>query len=298
MKKELEYYLSAYAIFMHKRRLPSEKEQFLKNNVAIYTNAGHETKIELSSNNKDVRHIVVGDINKAKRVIMTSYDLTNRTILPSFYFYPMDLDKSKSYEVFNICLSLVILLAACVGSGFAFQLVANYGLAIKILVIAICLVILYAVYKWIFSPCKNNLAQDYFLSLIYALADNVEGDDVAYVLCDNSRVNYFGMRDYLSVHKDELKNKEIIVLSELVSDKDLTILSKDGKDKFDGFITIKDNKKHNILKYINKGFMITGGNNVNDEVVIYNHRNNKTKPISIESLENLYKRLEKISKRK
>lgn len=298
MKKELEYYISAYAIFMHKRKLSSEKEKFINNNLAIYSNTGHNTLIETSSKNKNVKHIVVGDINKAKRVFITSYDVVNKTILPSFKFYPLDLDKSKTYEVLNLCLSLVILLTSCILSALCFQAVAAKGTLIKILTVIALLVLMFMIYKLVFSTCKINLSQDYFLSIIYALADNVEGDDNAYVLCDNSRINYFGIRDYLKEHQDSLNSKEIIVLSELITGDELFAISKGCEINKKDFTVLSDNKKHNILKYINKGCLITGAHRINDEIVVFGHRNDKDCSISIEKIKEIYEKLEKVSKKK
>lgn len=298
MKKELEYYLSAYAIFMRDRKLTSEKDKFLNNNVAIYTNTGHNATIECSNINKNVKHIVIGDINKAKKIIMTSYDAVNRTILPSFKFFPMDLDKSKTYEVLNLCLSLVILLSSCVLSALCFQAVSSKGTLIKVLAVAFILALMFLIYKWIFSACKINLSQDYFLSIIYALADNVEGDDVAYVLCDNSRINYFGIRDYLKEHQSILNDKEIIILSELITGDSLFAINKKCNIDKNDFILLDDNNKHNILKYVNKGCLITGAYQINDEIVVFGHRNNTNYSIPVEKIKEIYKKIEKVSKKK
>ena len=276
--KELEYYITVFSSFLKDRNSKKNKDNFLKLCTNIFTNLGYKTEIEEYNDRLKSRNLIIGNSN-AKTTIMAAYDVPNRLIINRPY-YVNDMIKIKKTEANNMFAVLSILLVVIVLSSLLLYLTRFAGVYRYLLVVVI-IILLYLLYRVLFSSSKTNYAMDGALSVIYAYADKVKDDNTKYcfVMCDNSSMNYWGIRLFLKKHKTN----------------DPIIIDKLGSGEI---IEIRSNGKKSSDVLSQKSTIIAKGRREGDSIIIDNVRNGKSSIINKKDLSIILEKIEKISKSK
>ena len=154
--KELEYYISAFSIFLKNRHDKKDKDKCLELTTNIFGNLGYHTQIESYNDKLKTKNLIIGDIKNAKKVFLVAYDIPNRTLINKPY-YVNNSEKAKSIDANNLFLTLALLLMVMVMAGILFYLAKLTG-SYKFLLMIIVMLIMYLFYKFMFSSCKNNLS--------------------------------------------------------------------------------------------------------------------------------------------
>lgn len=276
--KELEYYITVFSSFLKDRNSRKDKDHFLELVTNIFANLGYDTNVEIYNDRLKTKNLIVGN-PKAHNTIMAAYDVPNRLLINRPYFVNNS-EKTKKLETTNVLIILFAIAMVVALSTMSFYLVSFLG-PYRYVFILVIIIILYLLYRYLFSCPKNNFAFDGPLSILYAFADQERDkkEEYCFVLCDNSSLNYWGMRLYLKKHG----GKNIMIL-EKTSIGDVVEFKSDGHSNDD--------------MIGRKVTFIAKGQKDKNRVSIENIRNGKAPLISKDDLLTSIEIIKKISKNK
>lgn len=211
--KDLRYYFTAVAFNLGKRKSLKQKKSFLDIMASLFQKAGYKCRLQQTKvSATTVQNLIIGDIDKASKVIVGIYDNPSKMLLPLVKADPFDFKKSKATETLNLMLHIVILLAAAAVSVILLTRAAALSRLVRILLFVLNAVVVTLAYTIsIGRPSYLNFSRNAGLALIYALADDSEKRKFAYVMCDLSSVSYLGIRK-LAEGIPQLKEKPVIIL--------------------------------------------------------------------------------------
>ncbi len=205
--------LMLFGVTLAKRYTKPQKRIFYSQAEPLFKNLGF--KIQLQTIKKkllQVSNIIIGDISRAKYLVVCPYDTPSRSLLPYKYF-PFNLSKNLAQENREVFLHSFIYIACSLVAYFVFNHFLSFSTLGKVSSAGFFLCLIVLCYRLIVGiPNKVNFNRNSAsIALMAALAERLgKNKNVAYVLLDNTVSSNTGWR----IFADEaiLKNKIIIYL--------------------------------------------------------------------------------------
>ena len=284
-------------VFYGKRRSVKQRIRFIK-----YLESQLKNKELKVIKNKDKFsesiHLVVGNLQKAKKVIITPYDTGSKMLIPYYQYTPLDSKNNFASEIINSTLYIILGLLILVLMLFVSKGFKDYGLLMKIVIIVADLVLTFIAMKMF----KNLDNQNNFNRNSQGVAVLVQTilkskNDVAYIFVDQAIMVNSGYKAIQPLVQD----KEILLL-DCIGNQEAMYLAcnKKYKERAKNIASMISNEMNVIelddvencpLKYFNRGFMFVSGEMNNDKLTVNQIRTSKDINVNIERLEDIVNKL-------
>jgi hypothetical protein len=205
--------LLLFGVALAKRYTYRQKKFFFEQVKPFFSKLGY--KVTLRENKQKlirISNIFIGDIHKARYVILCPYDTPSRSLLP-YKYYPFNLSENLHQERIELFLRSLIYIGSCLCAYFTFKHFLMFHIVVKVLSILFFIGIIYFCYRLITgipNPVNFN-RNSASVALIAALVGRVKyQSNTAFVFLDNTISSNAGLRFFA---EDEiLKNKVFIYL--------------------------------------------------------------------------------------
>lgn len=229
-----------YGAIFRKRFTNKEKLRFLSGISQDFSAAGYNSSaMSAKRGTTKAYNLYVGDIQKAKTIIMANYD----TPIKSLGLFPYTPLSTKNAKGNHLIAALIPFLIVCLVSVLFITRVlspvwsdgifnAQDGLVFIIVFLLAVILVRYA--NGI--PNKNNIVRN--TSGVIAcleIAQTIRNkESVAFVLTDFGCLNRFGEIMLESTHKEKINSKKIIILDSIGGDGDVFVGYNDVRDYYGG----------------------------------------------------------------
>lgn len=214
-----------FGVTLAKRYTKSQKRIFYSQTVPYFEKMGYSVEYQESAGKlNQTTNLIIGNLEKAKNVILCPYDTPASTLLPYKYF-PFNWKQNLNQEYLGLGISFLIY-AAIAGLLFYF---INYVSGISSLFQTIGIILLVIVVFFGFSVVsglanpinfnKNSASVALAASLAQKLPRN---SNTCFVLLDRNSTSSAGLK--LLAQKEDLKNKLFIYLDCLAFGEKLAFL--------------------------------------------------------------------------
>lgn len=253
---------------------------------------------EDKSNNKILKkkalNFFVGDIKKAKAIIVTGYDTPIKALSKNYKYYPLDAFENHSQEfidlIFRISISAVIIV--CFFVFLFLKNILSINIVLKYIIFALVVLLSIIFAKGI--PNKNNYNRN--TSAIAVMVDmilNIKlNDNLAFCFLDKQAEDSLGFESLGKILEKINPDCEVVILDAVANGKTLYYAKTKGIHN----ISFCDNRicevqlsreeiKRNPLFFFKKAIMITRGSISANGIVVNNTRTSKDNKIDLNKLE-------------
>ncbi len=298
-----------------KRRSPRQKGRFLNYLTTEFTKALLPCRIEQKTEQSGglagkvmggitTSNLIVGDIKKAKKILVAGYDTPERAIF-NLKYYPFSVDKNRGQEKKNLILKNVISFVVMGLSAAAIVLTWGRSWPVRIAVMVLAALANYLAFerlmRWAnwYNFNKNSGA----VAVLWQMLDTVGILDgkVAYVFCDEAANSYLGYRHLQAYLEEKNRNAEVILLDCVAWGEGMYVgagpkarehqqalaQQQAGELKLEPVALEGDALEQSPLSLFPKAMMITCGSRVGDDVVVYGTRTGKDSNCDLQQLEDL-----------
>jgi len=226
---------------------------------------------------------IIGDISKAKQVIVLPFDTPKKSYYMGYKFFPFDSKKNLSND---ICATIANFI---VGFSIAFLCIfISYILFRNLIVTGIITVLGMLIYLFSLRNVFNFTKSSISLALAnYVAIKRKKSDKYFYVFVDNCSNNYVGLKLFLERYEKQLNNKRILFLDCLASGSQLVLAGKSNLSiPEDLDVTILDSfETPPVCLDINKNLtMLLTGELNNHDFYVENIRSKRDRKVDIPRL--------------
>ncbi len=223
--------LLLFGVTLAKRCTKKQKSIFYSQAVPYFQKLGFAVEIqEAASKVNQASNVIIGDMKKAKKIVLCPYDTPTKSIIP-FKYYPFNLGRNFRQENVNLLLSFFIY--AAVG-GLLFFFLNHFSVfnpsinTIGTILLALLLFFSTMVIGGIPNPVNFN-KNSASVALIASLAqERLNIKDTCFILLDKNTINSSGLK---MLTKDEsLQNKILVYLDCLAFGEKMACIHKKDSD--------------------------------------------------------------------
>lgn len=275
MRTKLKDLMMYYGVTMGKRFTTKEKNVFFEALQKDYSQMGYHAKRDGKTNN-----IIIGDIDKSKMTLVTSYDTPVKMNFNAQY-YPLNMRKNIKEESKNIYMLIL-------GYIVLFLLLLFMILYLKVSFPVMAALILLITFLGYFVLKKRGNSFNFTrnsasLVLMHAIAQEREEQDISFVLLDrtaNSTIGLENAKDILDTYRGT-----IVYLNCITSGDCFTVTTKKSVNK-ETEETVKkllktetgrknqkmvvENEADTYLRYFKNMVQLSTGNIKDGDVVVHN----------------------------
>lgn len=293
--------LAFFGVTLRIRNTKRQKHLFYKAVSEIAADIKYKVSLQsVVSRFMGVNNIVIGDLKKAKTIVVTAYDTPNKIYLHNYKYYPFNTLKNIKEEKKNLLVQFLISLVFIVLVTMILWNFTSYNIFFKISSIVISIILLLNAYFIIKGkPNKVNLNRNSasVAILIAIMKELKRTDEVAFVFLD-SCVNSF--EGFKVLKNNASEDSEVIVLDCIGYGEKLVVAHREN-------IKIKNylfkeldfiNKKYteeeannNVLNFFKKCIYVTSGTIENKQLVVKNTRSKNDFNVDINRLEKIKENL-------
>lgn len=276
--------LSYYFVRRYTKGQKKRAFMYLNDEVADTLSCVHleAEKIGLST----IFFYTIGDIKKAKRILMTPFDTPKRSFIKQYTYYPFDEKRNYKNEKKNICFLILEKIALLL---VLLSIVWLIPVGHKLLILLVLFIVISCLHDRSIGSVPNFNKSTASLSLLLHMAKQKQ-DDIAYVFLDQTAENYTGLKLFLKKYEKELRSKDLLYMDCLASGEQLVMASLDSlKDNISEAIVTKricfrTGEEPGVFQ-INKNLkMLHSGRFINDVLCVNNTRSKKDCSIDVKRL--------------
>jgi len=288
------------AVFLGNRRSRKNKIKFINYFRNIYNNKKIKTDIiYLKQKINESFHFVVGDLKRAKKVVITPLDTGSKMLLPFYKYHPTDSKSNFASEILNTTIYIVLSLFMVLILLLINRNYNSYKLAIKVLLIVLDFILAIIAFGLIKNHDNKNNYNRNSQSIALMIENSYKSYiDVAYIFVDQTAMMNLG---YQQVQK-YLKNREVLLLDCLGvgSEKLFLVTSEANSNMVNNYKDIltdevillnKEETENSPLKYFEKGMMLTSGAINKNRIEVSDTRTIKDQQIDFDRLNFLNEKL-------
>lgn len=173
---------------------------------------------------RKIRHYLFGDLDKAKTIYVCGYDTTEKLLLGSGDYWPLQENRNRSKTFVNITLSLVLAAILAVGGIFLLR----YALSIKTFmkyVNIICAIIIFYLANIVSQGFTNRatFSKSSSLFMMLELAKYLDNEKVAYLFLDYGSYSKVG----INFMNNEIFNNKRFIYLDFFGDGDTLMIGHD-----------------------------------------------------------------------
>ena len=246
---------------------------------------------------------IYGDPKDAKAVFITGYDTTTAAILPGHKYYPGNIKKSATANLIDIYLRAGLGALILLGAYQLMKLpVFSSSNFIRYGLIIILTVLVFFLLRGIdcrYSFNRNTSA----ITLLYKTAEELKGNKkYSFVFADDTVRSPVGYKRCADILKDDVANKDIIILEAVGAGEKMYLLHRDVQDEeakkilscfndveIEDVSLSEERAEGTILRYFPKTFILTSGTMKNGEIECRETRSYSSLKCDISRLEALEK---------
>lgn len=284
------------AVFLGNRRSKRNRIRFINYFRNIYNDKKIFTEIiHFKEKMSESFHFVVGDLKKAKRVIVAPLDTGSKMLIPWYRYYPADSKSNFASEILNttvyIVLSLVvILIMLLMNRNFN-----SYQLIVKVLLVVLDFVLAFIAFNLIRNLDNKHNYNRNSQSIALMISNSLKNSkDVAYVFADQTVMMNLG---YQQLQKN-MENKEVLILDclgtadeqlYLITGEDNSNMADSNKSVFESEVILlnKEQTDNSPLRYFKKGMILTSGTIERNKLAVVNTRTSKDQKLDLKHLNRL-----------
>ncbi len=292
-----------FGITLGKRNTKKQKQLFIEEVSKIAQS--YDWDIEFFNKKKFGfinSHMVIGDLKKAKHVVMAAYDTPTKLLLPNQKYYPFKQEKNFSTDQLNLVLQVIVSSILFIG---LYVLVSNTVMwkswILKTIVWGISFIVFTQLFKLMtgypnrFNHNRNSAS---LVVIIDLLKEKSLKNKVAFVLVDKASS---GMEGYKDIREQNLipTHTKTLILDGLASGEILALATshkfeRNAQEFIENFktdITLKaykeESSENQIFSYFPSGMMLVSGDRYNNDLVLENTRTKKDYDVNVERLINI-----------
>ena len=278
-----------------------------KNFIAVFSEQirrlGYNVRLDEGYTNIHKYSAVYGDPKEADMVFLTGYDTTTAAIVPGHAYYPVNTRKSATTNLIDIYLRAGIGVLLLLGAYQLMKLpVFESVTALRYIAIAVLSAMIFFLLRGV--DCRYNFNRNTSaITLLYETAAELKGNrKFSFVFADDTARSPVGYKRCADILKDDVANKDIIILEAIGSGETLYLVHRDVQDGeakkilscFGDLpvidVSLSDDKAEGtILRYFPKTFVLTSGTMKNGEIECRETRSYSSIKCDIDRLEALKK---------
>ncbi|MCI5772953.1 MAG: hypothetical protein MR210_00135 [Erysipelotrichaceae bacterium] len=279
--------LMHYGVTLGKRYSYKQKEFFL--NYIIKICQENNVNYELITENRRLiktTNLVIGDIDKSKKIVMAYYDTPQRYLFTNYRYFPFNPSENVRQEKNRFILKIIMTVM------FIGLLIMGNYLNECFTIISRNLWYVFAgiicfIFYLIIRPKGNDVnfnANSAAVAVIMGAIDKTKNKNFSLVLYDRGSTGYDGLK----LMNDRIKkDSEILILDGISCGEKVAFAHKNmsiNEYICDGWIDKSYQNAHNALYFFNHCSMISCGKIVNHQFVVEPTRNRKDYSINMEQL--------------
>ncbi len=213
MRESMVYIGGVYG----KRYRRRQKQRFVQYLERCANNSGLAAKaFEIpGAGGRKALHLCVGDLKKAKNVIMAPYDTPSRVFLPGSTYCPLDRKHNSRAELREMLFrfaTAAALLAGCCAAAYP-HLAAGGG-AVWLGLLVLTAAVLFGAFQWIFGiPNKYNFRRGGgAIALMLDMMRRQKDRRTAYLFLDQGITSFEGYRQAAEHLGEQLAGKRLLLL--------------------------------------------------------------------------------------
>lgn len=294
-----------YGITLGRRQSRKQKIMYINEFAKPLLDAGIKVTLEeRESLKKKVTNVFIGNVDKAKTIVVAGYDTGTKMLVPGYKYSLLKVRQNKNYETYNLIVGFIIsvvlfMVAFLITRGFTtFETWRKVITVVADLLLAVLIGLSILGQANPVNYNKNTAAN----ILIYQLAIKLKNNpSVAYVLTDNCAQSYFGYLQLADWLKGKADGKTFIMLDCLASGQDLFAISSDNKKlewikkNIDADIKLKHIDVNHVtgtpLAIFNNTILLASGKEEGEDIVGENCRTRQDYHVDIKRLEKIEKLL-------
>ena len=174
-----------FGVTLAKRYTNRQKRIFYSQAGPFFRKLGYTVEFQkVKKNINRVVNIIIGDIKKAKYIVLCPYDTPSKALLPYKYF-PFNCSENRRQENTGLVLHSIFFVGLCILAYFTFDHFSNFSTLLKVLgivVFAFLIIFSYRIISGIPNPVNFN-KNSASVALVAALAEKTKkNSSVCYVL--------------------------------------------------------------------------------------------------------------------
>lgn len=237
---------------------------------------------------KNTNHLIVGDVSKAKKIILAYYDTQSLT-LPIFEYDPLSIKSKLKTErlilLLNTTITLLFLYLVSIIMSTVISLEQSF---LKVGLLGL-LLILFTIGLKSFDGFANPINYNRNSAAICLMIESInfiKNDNIALIFVDHSGSSLIGFEQIMNLNKRN-KNAQYIVLDALANGKDLFVVSRSAIPSIKiPYVFIQSNKSFWFEK-LGNATLITSGILKNESIKVSKTRCFNDFKIDINRLETL-----------
>lgn len=300
MKETFVLFSSTIAGIRYKNRMRLKFLQYLKRDLEAQ---GYNCLLwEEKKNSIKLYNLAVGNLFKAKRIIVAGYDTPSKTLVPNFLYYPINSEKNRKFEKKNISIKLVITILLISFGAILIHEIPSFSIPLKILGIFILAVLLYFSFSFMkgFGNFYNFNKNSGAVAILYEFIRQMDPKDenIAVVFLDQVATSYIGYFHLKKILEEKRISTEIIILdcvatgsntffiSDINHKKEVERMGKFYKKQDKSVLLLnREEIKKTLLSLFSNAIYITCGEMNGKDIVVRNTRSNKDIAYDLEKME-------------
>lgn len=271
-----------FGITLGKRHTEKQKKLFLNEMEEMLNENGKKYEIiDIKESLYKSRHLIVGDINKAKTIFCAYYDTPNVSLLDSPYF-PLIIKDNIKQERINLIFNTLLFLVVNSLLVLIFILTMNLTFGIRVIILIIELIVFILnikLFEGIQNTVNHNRNSASIVLMIHLIKKNVK--NCAYVFVDNASTSLVGfeqLKDYLN-KSQSMK----IILDSLAHGESVYLASQNTLDNYMDIIHFKSEGNY-WFNQLSNACILTSGSLMDHKIRVENTRRFNDFKVDLERL--------------
>ena len=288
-----------YGVTLGRRYKREEKVRFIETISIFFQKLGYPVNMQSKKTNfMEVNNIIIGDLFRAKKVLVAAYDTPSKILLPNYHYYPFNTKRNLRQENINLVLRFLIACILLILVFFLLKGLMGYQLWLKIVTVLFSFIMIFFAYRSLkgggnqINFNRNSTA----IVLMHTIARSYEKDDLAIVMLDHGVSSYEGLK--LLKEEFDGKHQEVIMLEALANGEQVIMVAR-GKVNIDRLqnnragITIFNKvyeemkQENNFLSFFPNMMYLGSGENKDKQFVVKNTRSCRDNEVNMERLEKI-----------
>lgn len=294
-----------FGVTFAKRYTNGQKRIFYSHAYPFFQKMGYTVESQkVKKNSSRVVNIIIGDMERAKYIILCPYDTPSKALLPYKYF-PFNWSENLRQEKIELFLRSIFYIGSCALAYFTFNYFLSFSTFLKVISIIVFLFLLTFCYRLIVGiPNRVNFNKNSAsVALVAALAEKTKTNkSVCYVLLDKNTSSNAGLKVLAQDHRTQ--NKVFVYLDcvsygevlACVHGHSMNIEAEKLIDSFPGLQVVdrtfeEERLKDTNLQVFPQMLHLCVGRIENGKFVVQNTRSKNDYKVDIPNLEKLQKGL-------
>lgn len=239
---------------------------------------------------RHVTNLVIGDIEKAKTVVMAYYDTPIKSTLFKYKYAPFYPKNNATQERVQLLIKLIIFVLVGLICYVLISLNENlFQMSQQMLFLVLS--IMCATTLFVLYPKANKVnfnANSGAIAMLMHCVSELKTDGIAYVLYDKGCIGYDG----LSILKDKVnKDAIVVILDSVATGKETVIACRNvciEDDQLKGFTVKKYENPHNALSFFDHCIQISCGYIRNRQFYVDNTRSKNDYKVDVDHMNLIY----------